>query len=124
MAPSELLCFRHPWTLTPLILNSILSQLLKMLPLKRKREHKEEFTSSGGFSDPGSENDAWTTDNEASDFEAEIDFLQDAISKRNAKDGTIFLKKASNAKGKAKAKRELGGGSFQSMGMSINVQAR
>ncbi|KAJ8076490.1 ATP-dependent RNA helicase dbp10 [Marasmius tenuissimus] len=51
-------------------------------------------------------------DDEEEDFAA---FIQESITKRNVKDGTDTVKKV---KGKAKlAKGEVGGGSFQSMGL-------
>ncbi|KAF5393457.1 hypothetical protein D9757_000611 [Collybiopsis confluens] len=54
-------------------------------------------------------------DSESENEDDFIAFLQDSIAKRNVKNGTELLKKT---KGKAKlAKGEVGGGSFQSMGL-------
>lgn len=87
----------------------------KMLPLKRKRVEKDNSTSSDGESAASSENE-WEDQTEKDEEDSEIEFIQDAITKRNVKEGTEFLKKTSKVKGKGKARGEIGGGSFQSMG--------
>ena len=56
--------------------------------------------------------------NDGTDDDAEFEeMIRNSISKRNIKDGTELLK---NTKGKKKlAKGEVGGGSFQSMGITF-----
>ncbi|PVG01269.1 DEAD-domain-containing protein [Serendipita vermifera] len=51
------------------------------------------------------------------DDQEEMEMIQQSIAKRNMREGTELLKKTSNIKGKGKAKNEVGGGSFQSMGL-------
>lgn len=58
-------------------------------------------------------------DDEGEDDEDLAKFLKDSMAKRDVKEGTQVLKKA---KGKGKVgKGEVGGGSFQSMGTSLQA---
>jgi ATP-dependent RNA helicase DDX54/DBP10 len=87
-----------------------------MLPLKRKRIESDENSS---LEESASENDSSEgamLENEELDDEEEMEMIQASIAKRNMREGTELLKKTSNIKGKGKAKNEVGGGSFQSMG--------
>jgi len=56
------------------------------------------------------------------DEEGETALIRESITKRNIREGKEILKKTSKAKGKGKAKDEMGGGSFQSMGLSISYR--
>jgi ATP-dependent RNA helicase DDX54/DBP10 len=61
-------------------------------------------------------------DVQVADDEELVQFIQSSIAKRSVKEGTQILK---NSKGKSKAARgEVGGGSFQSMGMCSNFSGR
>lgn len=91
-----------------------------MLPLKRKRVEKDD--SMAVHSEAGSSENEWEDHDmelEKDNEDSEMEFIQDAIAKRNVKDGTELLKRTSKVKGKGKAKGEVGGGSFQSMGTCI-----
>jgi ATP-dependent RNA helicase DDX54/DBP10 len=94
-----------------------------MLPLKRKRVEKDDSMAMHSEAGSSSEND-WEDHDvelEKDNEDSEMEFIQDAIVKRNIKDGTELLKKTSKVKGKGKAKGEVGGGSFQSMGTCIKT---
>jgi ATP-dependent RNA helicase DDX54/DBP10 len=94
-----------------------------MLPLKRKRVEKDDSMAMHSEAGSSSEND-WEDHDvelEKDNEDSEMEFIQDGIVKRNIKDGTELLKKTSKVKGKGKAKGEVGGGSFQSMGTCIKA---
>ena len=89
-----------------------------MAPTKRKRDEEEadvEMQSAASISEAETDSDEGELVLEAEDDD-ETEFIQRSIAKRNMKDGAELLKKTSAVKGKGKAKNELGGGSFQSMG--------
>lgn len=95
-----------------------------MLPLKRKRVEKDDSMAVYGEagSSSGNEWEDHDIEVEKDNEDSEMEFIQDAIAKRNVKDGTELLKKTSKVKGKGKAKGEVGGGSFQSMGTCIKIE--
>jgi ATP-dependent RNA helicase DDX54/DBP10 len=70
---------------------------------------KTKFTSKG--EDPADEKG--TSSEEEED---ETALIRKSIAKRNIRDGKELLKKTLKVKGKGKAKADMGGGSFQSMG--------
>ena len=109
-----------------------------MAPTKRK--HAESVDSDDGYSEVSLE-DAYSEDEvdissaltgkrpkitprlkpqEDDDDDDLQEFIRESITKRDVKEGTELLKKT---KGKTKiAKGEVGGGSFQSMGMHIYIR--
>ncbi|KIM20684.1 hypothetical protein M408DRAFT_30142 [Serendipita vermifera MAFF 305830] len=98
-----------------------------MLPLKRKRgklEEDNDSDSNSSFSSASSINDddflggnTKVSNKSDEEEEKEAAFIRESIAKRNIRDGKELLKKTSKVKGKGKAKAEMGGGSFQSMGL-------
>lgn len=115
-----------------------------MPPTKRRRDESVSSSEEGyesdnsiemvGLSDNDDEMDmdissalagkrrkvrASAQDDEGEDDEDLAKFLKDSMAKRDVKEGTQVLKKA---KGKGKVgKGEVGGGSFQSMGTSLQA---
>jgi len=117
-----------------------------MLPLKRKRRSVEDvasendsdansaFSSASSIADgdflgqsrpskgnktkfASKEENAVEEERESSEEEEdETALIRKSIAKRNIRDGKELLKKTSKVKGKGKAKADMGGGSFQSMG--------
>jgi ATP-dependent RNA helicase DDX54/DBP10 len=117
-----------------------------MLPLKRKRRSVEDvasendsdansaFSSASSIADAdflgqrglsNSDNTRFKNKEEdaadekgasSEEEEDETALIRKSIAKRNIRDGKELLKKASKVKGKGKAKADMGGGSFQSMG--------
>jgi ATP-dependent RNA helicase DDX54/DBP10 len=70
---------------------------------------KTKFKSKG--EDPADEKGA-----SSEEEEDETALIRKSIAKRNIRDGKELLKKTLKVKGKGKAKADMGGGSFQSMG--------
>jgi ATP-dependent RNA helicase DDX54/DBP10 len=56
------------------------------------------------------------------DMEEETEAIRQSIAKRNVREGKELLKKTSKVKGKDKAKADMGGGSFQSMGSYLSAK--
>lgn len=105
-----------------------------MLVAKRKRpslsEDSDAYCSSSLATGKSEEVDIFSAltgkrqkvDVQVADDEELLKFIQSSIAKRSVKEGTQVLK---NSKGKSKAtKGEVGGGSFQSMGMCSNFSGR
>lgn len=95
-------------------------RFLAMAPTKRKRDEEQkdvEMESASSASEAETNSDEGELVLASEDDDDENEFIQQSIAKRNIKDGAELLKKTSTVKGKGKAKNELGGGSFQSMGL-------
>jgi len=86
-----------------------------------KRKRVEDPNSTAGISEEVDISSALTSKRqkvEVADDEELADFIQSSIAIRSVKEGTQILKKT---KGKSKVARgEVGGGSFQSMGVFQN----
>lgn len=81
----------------------------------------EDFLGGPSKSDKG-----WPKEragNSSEEEENEAALIRESIAKRNIRDGKELLKKTSKVKGKGKAKAEMGGGSFQSMGVYYSPEA-
>lgn len=111
-----------------------------MLPLKRKRitmedsasngdsDSNSDFSSASSIGDTGflrgNQDKGWPKGkNSSEEEENEAALIRESIAKRNIRDGKELLKKTSKVKGKGKAKGEMGGGSFQSMGVFFSFSS-